>query len=883
MAEVKPEDDVDMAAVDDKSESESDNDEEEADNKKKLQELDEILMQDSYNYDTHVAKIDLLKRMSELDELRSSRERFAELFPLSPDLWISWLKDEQSLAVSPEEKQGVIELYERAVKDYVSVKVWLEYCQFMLGEVGTEEGRAKAREVFERAIAAVGLNVAEGSLIWESYREFELALLSLASTDKEKKAQNARMNKLFQRQLSIPQLNMETILAEFKTFADGNIDKASYAKAKKMLADREAFENGLLRSAGKNDEQLKLFAEYLEFEKKESMPARIQNLFERRVTDHCLEVLVWTEYIDYLAFSLKDAEQTLATNERASRNCPWDVKIWISYIRNLERFKRPIKEVNVVFEKGLAGGLTCPSYYLDIWLTYIDYRHRIMNNDAHDEKNKEEKEENIRDLFAKAVDNLVRVQGDPECKMARYWAQMEGDMWKNMEEARKIWSDILSSLGTQAKYWLEYINLEKNCGDTKHLMKLYPRALDKCTDFPELIGEAWLQFEREEGTLEDFEKAEKKIKLRIEKIAEIRKAEKEASDAKIEKKKAKDKDKRRERRLEESEAKRKRKNDEQEDLEPKKPKLTTRKDDDSFKKPAMPVVSSSKTPVQPPPGYDKSVAPPPGFKADSQEPSASDGNQKFTLFVSNLDYRVEEEELKNFFTSFGNVKEVRLVKHASGQSKGFAYVEMSSNEDVEKALARDNELVRGRPMYIAKSDPNKKGHQFKYSMGLEKKKIFIKGLPTSATKEEVTEMFEPYGRLHEVRLVTYRNGHFKGIAYVEFEQEKDASQAILKTDGKTVRDKTISVALSNPPERKKPAEFESVKSLGGGKKASSSTSTQGPKTQVSFVPSALLRKPKSSAAAPNAQENDRNGTKVDGGDAKKKSNADFRSLFLAKK
>lgn len=41
----------------------------------------------------------------------------------------------------------------------------------------------------------------------------------------------------------------------------------------------------------------------------------------------------------------------------------------------------------------------------------------------------------------------------------------------------------------------------------------------------------------------------------------------------------------------------------------------------------------------------------------------------------------------------------------------------------------------------------------------------------------------------------------QGLAYVEFADEAQASQAVLKLDGMVVEDNTIAVAISNPPRR----------------------------------------------------------------------------------
>ena len=50
------------------------------------------------------------------------------------------INDEKSLATSDDEKLKILELFERAVKDYVDVGLWLEFCQFF---IGTPDGLTK--------------------------------------------------------------------------------------------------------------------------------------------------------------------------------------------------------------------------------------------------------------------------------------------------------------------------------------------------------------------------------------------------------------------------------------------------------------------------------------------------------------------------------------------------------------------------------------------------------------------------------------------------------------------------------------------------------------------------------------------------------------------
>ena len=67
--------------------------------------------------------------------------------------------------------------------------------------------------------------------------------------------------------------------------------------------------------------------------------------------------------------------------------------------------------------------------------------------------------------------------------------------------------------------------------------------------------------------------------------------------------------------------------------------------------------------------------------------------------------------------------------------------------------------------------------------GLEKNKLFVKDLNKETTRDHLEEVFAKFGLLKEVRLITLRNGHSKGLAFVEYADEVSAAKALLQTDG----------------------------------------------------------------------------------------------------
>ncbi len=61
------------------------------------------------------------------------------------------------------------------------------------------------------------------------------------------------------------------------------------------------------------------------------------------------------------------------------------------------------------------------------------------------------------------------------------------------------------------------------------------------------------------------------------------------------------------------------------------------------------------------------------------------------LYVGNLPYSTSEDELRNLFSQAGTVASVAVIKdRETGQSKGFAFVEMSNQVEAEKAISMFN-------------------------------------------------------------------------------------------------------------------------------------------------------------------------------------------------
>ncbi|XP_076749352.1 spliceosome associated factor 3, U4/U6 recycling protein [Xylocopa sonorina] len=869
--------------IEENMDDEPDDDQDEEDDEEDVDEaevkvLETSLAQNPYDYASHVALITKLQKMGELERLRVARENMSSKYPLSPELWLSWMHDEIKLAVTPEQKAEVVKLCERAVKDYLSVEVWLEYLQFSIGNMGTEKDAAKnVRLLFERALTAVGLHTIKGAIIWEAFREFEVVLYALinSSNQAEKKEHLERIGNLFKRQLACPLLDMEKTYEEYKTWrqedgADAVIDdkivSGGYERALANLNARLPYEEKIV-SAQVENELLDGYKIYLAHEKQNGDPGRVTVLYERAITDLSLEMSIWLDYLTYLEENIKIESVLAQVYQRASRNVPWCATIWQKWIRSVEKWGKPILEVQTLFENALTAGFSTADDYRNLWITYLEYLRRKIDRFSTEE---EKQLEVLRNTFNRACEHLAKsfgLEGDPNCILLQYWARTEAIHASNMEKARLLWADILShGHSTTASYWLEYISLEKCYGDTKHLRKLFQKALTSVKDWPESIATSWLDFERDEGTLEQMEFCETRTKEKLDKVTEERQKAQQISNHDS----LQSQNKKSHKRKQEETGKWKNLG-----VSPTKIPTVDTHSKPKIKENRLHLEKKIDADVE---KQKLKVAPPPGFKGPENEKMEVDHlpsiDDKITVFVSNLDYSSTEEEVQSALEPAGPITMFKMIRDYKGRSKGYCYVQLSSPEAVEKALQLDRTTVRGRPMFVSRCDPNRtRGSGFKYSSFLEKNKLFIKGLPVTTTKEELEEIFKVHGALKEVRIVTYRNGHSKGLAYVEFKDEDSAAKALLATDGMKIDDKIINVAISQPPERKKVPTTEDaplIKSLGG---TTVSRTTFGmPKTLLSMVPRTVK------VAATNGSAS------VPGNEAPQKmSNQDFRNMLLNKK
>ncbi|HEY1872458.1 MAG TPA: RNA-binding protein [Chitinophagaceae bacterium] len=77
------------------------------------------------------------------------------------------------------------------------------------------------------------------------------------------------------------------------------------------------------------------------------------------------------------------------------------------------------------------------------------------------------------------------------------------------------------------------------------------------------------------------------------------------------------------------------------------------------------------------------------------------------LYVSNLDYSIQDDGLKKMFANYGTVGSAKVIlDRTTGKSRGFGFVEMPDKDEATKAIsALDGSMSDGKQIKVSEARP----------------------------------------------------------------------------------------------------------------------------------------------------------------------------------
>lgn len=86
------------------------------------------------------------------------------------------------------------------------------------------------------------------------------------------------------------------------------------------------------------------------------------------------------------------------------------------------------------------------------------------------------------------------------------------------------------------------------------------------------------------------------------------------------------------------------------------------------------------------------------------------------IYVGNLDYNINDQDLERFFAEYGTVESAKIIiDKYNGRSKGFGFVEMSNEEEAQKAIKELNgATLENREMVVNEARPKTEAPRRRY-------------------------------------------------------------------------------------------------------------------------------------------------------------------------
>ncbi|XP_076587145.1 putative RNA-binding protein 19 [Chaetodon auriga] len=175
---------------------------------------------------------------------------------------------------------------------------------------------------------------------------------------------------------------------------------------------------------------------------------------------------------------------------------------------------------------------------------------------------------------------------------------------------------------------------------------------------------------------------------------------------------------------------------------------------------------------------------------------------EFTVKLRGAPFSVKEQQIREFMTPLKPAA-IRIGKNESGNRTGYVYVDLHSEEQVEKALKKNKDYIGGRYIEVFRVDASggksKRDRQDKeidrnFIRKLkedeeeediaESGRLFIRNLPYTCTEEEIKELFSEHGPLSEVHFpIDSLTKKPKGFAFITYMIPENAVTALAQLDG----------------------------------------------------------------------------------------------------
>ena len=185
-----------------------------------------------------------------------------------------------------------------------------------------------------------------------------------------------------------------------------------------------------------------------------------------------------------------------------------------------------------------------------------------------------------------------------------------------------------------------------------------------------------------------------------------------------------------------------------------------------------------------------------GRKVSLSRGSNSGGSKFNKIFIGGLSQDVEESDLKELFSKYGELASVSVIKDAeTGRSRGFGFVEMIKRDEANAAISALHQTsIKGKSVSVRDAGDKKGKERSPRRERPKGSKMFVGGISWDTKDDDLKKLFSEHGKVLDLFIMKDREtGKSKGFGFVTM-SEADAKKAIQKLNGNNFMGRNITVA-----------------------------------------------------------------------------------------
>ena len=166
----------------------------------------------------------------------------------------------------------------------------------------------------------------------------------------------------------------------------------------------------------------------------------------------------------------------------------------------------------------------------------------------------------------------------------------------------------------------------------------------------------------------------------------------------------------------------------------------------------------------------------------------------------NVGYDLTEEQLRQFFSQYGDVTDVYLPKHKSGRNKGFGFTTFDSDESLQAALQAEQYVIGGEVVRINRAGPRPESELQRPGAGFEASssgtnlkqldgasrqpqlfgkgpRLYVGGVPEEVSEERLKAHFSRWGNVVDLYFPGKKGQSRVNYCFVTFDNWRAAQRA----------------------------------------------------------------------------------------------------------